>query len=250
MFDKLCRNRKPVITADDVNEFGEIMRGIKKFWLTVVFAACVGSGLSFNVEARPVTVSPGDGIKFGLGDMTGNPDQGFDQLVFGGQESTTSLRPDLVPNPNLGMQIRLGRMSYTVGENCDSTGCSAPQEYSLSFTIYSEGQQQVVNLGFTWSTNYIMTDNGPSRSDGNLVFSGFSPSPIIFNYAYDNLLVQLLTPQDISVEYIEGNPVLFPVNAFIILIPEPSTMSLFGFGGLAAWAMRRKRRKAALAVVA
>jgi hypothetical protein len=227
------------------------MKGIKKIWLPAAFGLLSGSLFCLPVEARPVTIST-DVVNnvVGIGTLTSS---NYDQLNFSTNSSTPDLIPDLVPNPNVTQTITLGTALYSMNQDtCTTIACSGPVSTNdinpnstlapLTFTIVSEGVKQNVSLGFTWSTVYTPFDgiNPLNRVSGTLVFSDFN-STFIFHNGFDSLIITLIKPQEITYENFNPNiPLQIPIQALVQLIPEPSSLPLFGIG-LVAFALVRRR---------
>ena len=238
--------------------FGEVMKGTKKIWLFAVFGLLACNLYSLPAEARSVTVQSTTAADItNIGNLAGLSTT-LDIVGFEGQSVTTELIPDLVPNPNVEQRIVLGLLSYTAGQNCVGSVCSGPQVKTLNFTINSEGLSQVVNLTFTWDTEVsqdpftgattrdfgcLSFNNGATGTacnGGTHVVSSFLPSPFVFNYGFDSLIITLLQPQNIK-QSVDETEITYEILASIQLIPEPSSLPLLAIG-LAAWTFARKRK--------
>ncbi len=228
------------------------MKGIKKIWLPAAFGLLFGNFFCLPVEAKLVTIST-DVVNnvTAIGSLTSSA---YDQLNFvENSGETLDLVPDLVPNPNVTQTITLGFANYSMNQNCKFLECSGPVSYNnpdpsspfapLIFSIVSEGVKQNVSLGFTWSTSNVIEDDigGYLRVNGSLVFSPFNTT-FVFHNGFDTLLITLQPPQNV-IEYSNMNPnepKPVEITALIQLLPEPSSLPLFGIG-LAAWALARRR---------
>ena len=227
------------------------MKGIKKIWLPAAFGLLFGNFFCLPVEAKLVTIST-DVVNnvTAIGSLTSSA---YDQLNFvENSGETLNLVPDLVPNPNVTQTITLGISNYSMSQNCKFLECSGPVSYNnpdpnspfapLIFSIVSEGVKQNVSLGFTWSTTNVIEDdiNGYQRVNGSLVFSDFNTT-FVFHNGFDSLLITLLQPDNVTNFFDNPNqPMPIEIKALIQLIPEPSSIPLFGIG-LAAWAVARRR---------
>ena len=119
------------------------MKCMKNIGLLAVFGLLVGYALSLPAEAQSVTITAGDAYVDGLGNQ--DPKNTYDQVGFKGSTYTNI---NMVPDPNIALEIPLGTLTFTQGQNCGGQPCSDPVESKLQFTVSSGGEQQLVTLQF------------------------------------------------------------------------------------------------------
>lgn len=237
------------------------MKGMKNIGLAAILGLLVSYALSLPAYARNVTIATSSsGQITGIGDLTGNP-TGSDQVEFTGlPPNTVTLTANIAPTEQNALRITLGEVSFTQNQNCQEFACTDPlgptqfatlSGYPLRIGLSGDGsQQQFSNLNFQeWSTQWDTYRGFAYRNSGSLIFSPFQAQPLIFNFAFDTLIIQLLKPQDIidaptSDENTgEGLTKTVKLEALVWLIPEPSSIGLMGIGLLAMAFGRKPRRK-------
>ena len=135
------------------------MKRMKNIGLLAVFGLLVGYALSPPAEAQSVSITVGDASVAGLGSY--DPAlNAYDQVGFTGSPTTK----EMVPDPNIALEIPLGTLTFTQGQNCGGQPCSDPVESMLQFTVSSGGEQQLVTLIFQWSTICLLYTS-PSPRD-------------------------------------------------------------------------------------